>query len=248
MSIDDGESRKTGRGQRCNATTKNGPNKGNKCLQNARRGSRYCHMHRACDAIASQVGPGHHLWKGGVSHTKAQRMKYRSRVPEHLQEALNRLSENPDLLKSHDEIVLMDARIEELLGQLSSGATSEKWSEARDLIERVFTALKEEDSEKVVRLLTSLRGVLTEGSDNAEDIWSEIQSVVESRRRVIDTERKIIETEQIALRPDKLLIVASEIGRVVRKYLDREQYEDFSKEFRQIFLGESEIRELIDLK
>jgi hypothetical protein len=183
------------------------------------------------------------MWKGGVSNS----MKYQTVIPRELSEALARLSENPDLLKSHDEIVLMDARTEELMSQLASNATADNWSTAADLIDQAFEALQSNDGDAVLSTLTRLRALLKEGTDDADEIWKEIRETIEQRRRVIDTERRIIEAEQVNIRPDRIILLATQISKLVRKYLSKKKYDEFSIEFQKLFYQPEESK-IIDLK
>jgi hypothetical protein len=210
-------------------------------------------MHRNYDS-RKHLGPKNVNWKGGASMqsrkpSERKKLKYIHVVPEHMRDILTKLSENPELLHSSDEIVLLDARIHDLLSKLEHGASSEIIKESKDLLDQVFEAFRAEDGDRVSTSLNRLRSVLHSGDEESDEIWKSIHETMEQRRKLVDTERRVMDSEEMSLRADKLLIVASEIGRVARLYIPKEKHDAFMKEFRSIFLPESDpITKVIDLK
>lgn len=213
------------RGRRCRNYICNCEHCRTYCVQD-----KFCHHHKR----RSRLGPLSPLWKGGVTTNKND-VKFLTAIPKHLTESLARLSENPDLLKSHDEIVLLDVRTEELLSQLSSDAIPENWSKADELVDDILRALEDMDGDRAVRMLTQLKRLTSSANDSADEIWKDIRETIEQRRKVVDTERRIIESEQVHLRPDKLLLIATQISKLVREFLGDEEYDQFSEKFRELF-------------
>jgi hypothetical protein len=199
----------------------------------------------------SKLGPKNNNWKGGISADKwRHQLKYIHVVPDQLKEVLLKLSENPDLMHSSDEIVLLDARIADLLSQLEHGSSSSIIKESKEMLDSVFSAVKDGDPERVSVTLNRLREIIHSGDEEADEIWKQIHETMEQRRRLIDTGRKVMDSEEMSLRADKLLIIASEIGRIARKYIKADDQEQFMLEFRGIFLpkGHPVAEKIIDLK
>jgi HAMP domain-containing protein len=169
-------------------------------------------------------------WKDGAMS------KYKTIVPTRMQRILNDLADNPDWIRSKDEILLLEARVIELLQQLHSGGTSEAIKKSRELTEQIFEAIASEDGDKAHEGLLELRSVLAAGDATSSEIWKEIQETLSERRRTVEQERRVIETATNVLRPDEIIWLATRIAAISRKHLSEEQWPEFTRELEDLIM------------
>ena len=177
-----------------------------------------------------RTGPKNGYWKDGAMS------KYKDIVPTRMQRVLNDLADNPDWIRSKDEILLLEARVIELLQQLNEGGTSGAVKNARVIVEEVFQAIASEDGDAAHKGLVKLQAILESGDAESSEIWKEIQETLSERRRTVEQERRVIETATNVLRPDELIWLATRIAAISRKYLSEKQWPDFTMELEDLIL------------
>lgn len=249
--VDEGYSRKVGTKRRCTAKCRSVGNdpasenrKGRQCRNSAVDGSTRCAIHKGGKELYGPMSPA---WKGGMSPQGPQ-TKFDKVVPRHISKILKRLKNDPKLLQNQDEILLLDARIADLLSRIQAGITPDRMLQVRDSVNRLKDALREGDADRVVTIVDTLDETTAEMVTDSDDLWTEIRHVIEQRRKLIETERKIMESEEVMLTPDKLLIIAAETSRIVRKYIHEDLYEQFTHEFQRVFIRPDKELEVIDIK
>ena len=118
---------------------------------------------------------------------------YSKDLPTQLADRMRQALDDPELLSVRHEVALLDARLGELMGALSTGGTEEAWEETR-IATRQLRQLVEKPHQDgrdvaltsaVERLEHALEGVHADAR-----AWDDILKSVGVRRRLVDTERK----------------------------------------------------------
>lgn len=203
---------------------------GVQCKQKAIPPTTRCHYHGG----RSLRGPGHPNFKHGLYSELVQAM------PAHMKGVFERTMNRDDLVHLRGEIALLEAREVDLLQQVQGGGSKDFWKKIRSLRKK-HDALQEaledarangakwdqakvdEKQAEIDTVTTEILGMIDKGADEAQ-VWEEILSTVEMRRRLSDTERRRLEMLQAFLTPDQALAFASNLVAIIRDVVaDRKQ-------------------------
>jgi hypothetical protein len=115
-----------------------------------------------------------------------RRSKY---LPTRLVENYSQALEDQELLSLRDEIALVDARLNDVLGRVDTGEAGKTWNEARNAYEALVDALIDHDANGQRKAMNDLNSLLGKGqSDYAA--WGEVQGLLDQRRKLVDAENK----------------------------------------------------------
>ena len=159
---------------------------GRPCGNDPAPGRTRCRLHGG----KTPVGPAANAWKDG-RHSKYVRGD--------LLAAYERALADPNILSMEGELALVDARIAELLTALGDGGSpSALWVELgrhADDLERAIGRGDKTAQRSAVGAILALRA---EGR-RAAQTWSELDRLIERRRRVAETEQKRIVAAQASI-------------------------------------------------
>lgn len=191
---------------------------GVQCKNEAINGTTKCRMHGG----ASLRGIAHPNYQGkGVS-------KY---IPTRLLERYNEAMADSELLSVRKEIALLDARLADLLGRVDTGEAGKLWQTARAAYRDLSVAFNTKNADRIYTAMDTLDNVLGKGaSDYAA--WSEVQTIIEQRRRLAESERKrLVEMEQIITSEQAMVLVGALLTSVREHVKDRRSLTAIQTEF-----------------
>jgi hypothetical protein len=162
---------------RCNATNR----QGEPCGFAPEPGKQVCRYHGGL----SLSGPFSPTWKDG------RQSKYAGYAPARIMEAADRASSDPDLTSVKDDIGLIEGRICDLLSRVEHGGALEPLNAIREATKAANKCLFESSSEERDKR-ASMENLLLLVNSAEQDYhhWNEIQSLVETRRKLCETETK----------------------------------------------------------
>ena len=134
-----------------------------------------------------------------------------AQLSERYLEALN----DPDLMALRDSCALIDARLIELLGKVNSAPGAGLWPQARETFEKLKVALYEKDADALRASVIKLDDIMSKGNED-KDVWEEIYSVVDQRRRLVETERRYLITAQQVVTVTEFMTMIGSISALAR--------------------------------
>jgi len=139
----------------------------------------------------------------GVLSVNYKGRGYSKDLPARLMERMMDSIDDPDLTSLRSEIALVDARLGELLKNLSQAGTDEAWSTVktvRDRLRYVVDRPDADDREVTLDLLTVKLDAAVEVMRSNQTGWSEIYALIDRRRRTVGVELKREESQEHTLR------------------------------------------------
>ena len=188
------------------AGAKRDPSGGYPCKQRPATERDRCRLHGG----RSKRGPAHPAFIDG--------RKSRDYVPDKLRHDYERALADPDLISTRRQIAMLDARGAELLRQLGRLEKREAWAAVVthfDALERARAAGKREELETA---LDGLREAVNEGATESQ-IWAELRSIDESRRRLAETERKRLEVMRQFVSADRVMATFAAVARLIAQHV-----------------------------
>jgi len=161
---------------RCMALTRDGT----RCTGHKKQGSDFCGVHANLAATR-------------VNREDGRYVGYAGELDKVYQESL----QDEYLLHLRDEIAVLDARSKDLLAQAKTGVNGQAWLQSRRAFERLKRAIAADDPMVIPGAIRDMQ----EAFDAAKfdiDLWKDIQSVMEMRRKLVETEQKyLVQTNQV---------------------------------------------------
>jgi hypothetical protein len=108
-------------------------------------------------------------------------------MPERLMTTYDESRNNPDLLSLREEAVVLETRLCELLKSVDYRQSEEGWKQAMTLYKRFQACALKKDGAGIEAALHDLGTILKAGPSHSEEIWENIQQVIEDKRRVVET-------------------------------------------------------------
>ena len=209
---------------KCTATSKR---TGEPCGANATPGFEVCKWHGG----KSLVGPANPAWKGG---------RYSKVVPSSLRASYEAALHDPELLSLREDMALFAARTGEELSRLEGvGGPDALADELRELRVAVVTAGLEGDNAALLATLAKIDAAL-DRSALEQQVWRELASLAETRRKLADTERKRLEALEASLSAtEATALVHRLIGIIADRVQDRRVISEIASDFR-VLLGPGE--------
>ena len=194
--------------KRCKAKSKQS---GVQCKKWAVPGFDVCHIHGGKTPV-------------GIAATTLKNGRYSKHLPARLAEKYEASLKDPALLELKNEIALTDARLEDLLKRVDTGESGGLWLAVQSAW-REFKSGTPAEKVKATVLLDRLI------DDALEDYmaWSEIQTVLEQRRKLVESERKrLVEMQQYITSNQAMTLVAAMIGIIKDNVRDRDTLQNIS--------------------
>ena len=179
---------------------------GERCKNNAMKGKTVCHIHGG----KSLSGPASPSFKTG---------RYSKFLPSRLADRYQEARTDDELLSLREEIALLDARMADLLGQVSTGEAGEHWRKLNDLYQFILRAGRSKDTEGLNTGMARMGTVLREAKDSYET-WDEVGKLLEQRRRLVESERRRYVEMQQVITADRAMLLISALVDIVRQHVD----------------------------
>jgi len=202
------------------------------CRNRPEKGRNRCKFHGG----RFKRGPESHRWKQGVRKGAApSRFK---RIPEQLAERMEEADKDPKLLGFRRDITLLEARIVELVGRLStteSGKTWEValdcWKDIKSAMESLLAAMQAKDQVAVSEKMVSLRSLILDRKspmnrillrgNHDEQTWGDISGMVEQKAKMAEREHKrLIDLQQIVTVDQAMMLMGALMASVNRHVTD----------------------------
>ena len=194
--------------QQCTAKSKQS---GERCKNWASRGMKVCHIHGG-------------KTPRGIAAPTFKNGRYSKHLPTRLTEKYEASLKDPRLLELRDEIALTDGRLEDLLKRVDTGESGGLWA----AVQRTWREYKTGTPAEKVKAAVLLDRLI---EDALQDYmaWSEIQTVLEQRRRLVESERKrLVEMQQYLTSQQAMTLVAAMIGIIKENVTDRNTLQNIS--------------------
>lgn len=183
----------------CGAKTQRG--QGPPCRRPPMRNGR-CPKHGG----KSLSGIAHPNFKTG-KHIKVQNLP--PRMLDDAQAALN----DPELASMRQDIVVLEARINDLIRRVDSGESGEAWRRAQDLLKEYH---REQDERRKRAILAEFSSVIDEGVADY-DAWDEVSKIMDQRARLVAAEYKRLQINGQMIPVDRALSIIARIMSAVRE-------------------------------
>lgn len=199
-------------GQQCKAKAKS---TGKRCTQRVVPGYEVCFYHGGATPR-------------GVASPHFKHGRY-AKVPINLLAAYEASLADPELLSLNQEIALLDARANTVLGRLEVKEAGSWFARLNEL----WTAMEKArpDPQQVMYFLGQIGDVIQAGAREWEQ-WGELFSIFEQRRKLAESERRRREAMQTQLNADQAMtLVSALLESVVRNVNDRSTVNRIQAEF-----------------
>jgi hypothetical protein len=188
-----------GKAMRCNATSKR---TGKLCGKHALSGRNVCLIHGG----KAPAGTASGRFTSG---------KYSRYMPPQLLDRYEEAIGDSTLLELRDDIALVDVRIADLLACLDTGESGARWKAVR----QAFSAYKSAHGTtgEVAALGTLQDAIMANNGDY--DVWAEVSSWLEQRRKLCESERKRLVEMQQYVSVEQAMVLIAQVGASVRQHV-----------------------------
>lgn len=198
---------------RCNAKTRSGQPCKSLAMANGR-----CRMHGGATPK-------------GIASPQFVTGRYSKYMPPRLLERYQEAADDPELLELRHEIMLVDARLGDLLKRVDNGEALTLWEKARKANIEIQKAVHDENYGRLMVQCVELDYLIGSGlADYAA--WSEIQALLDQRRKLVESERKrLVEAQQLITSEQAMTLVSALLDSVRRNVPDRSALSAIQAEF-----------------
>lgn len=170
----------------------------------------------------------------GIALPQTKHGRYSKYLPVRLQERYETALSDSELLAMREEIALLDSRLADLLQRVDTGEAGRLWGQAQEAYERLQKAIDNADKGELLASMRKLSSILGSGA-NDYAAWTEVQAVIDQRRRLAESERKrLIELEQVVTSQEAMLVAQALLESVKRNVTSREILGAIQNDFIQI--------------
>lgn len=159
-----------------------------------------CHWHGG----KSQKGAANHRFTHG---------KYSRFLPTRMIENYERSLRDPDLLSLKNDIAVVDARLAELLAMLDRGESGTHWRNLRAAMKKLTEVQTFEEKREA---LENLARMIDQGGEVFQ-VWEEIFSAQDHRRRLAHTERRRLVDMQATITAEHAISLVHSVVAIIRK-------------------------------
>lgn len=147
--------------------------------------------------------------------------RYSKYMPIRLLEKYQQSLDDPELLNMRSEIALVDARLSDLLKRADTGEAGTLWEKARKANLEIQKAVHDENYGRMLVMALELDRLIGDGLADHE-MWYEIQSLIDQRRKVVEAEQKrLVAMQQMVTAEQAMALVAGLLSAVKQHVSDR---------------------------
>jgi hypothetical protein len=143
---------------------------------------------------------------------------------------------DPALMQQKDEIALLGARIIEIIARLNTGESPFAWRMVRAAYETLTGALFSKSPNDLKTAVEELHDAIDRAESEAE-IWDELISLFEQRRRLVEGERRLEEMAAQNITAREMVTLVAALVDVIRRHVtDGETLTAIATEIRLLIL------------
>ena len=157
----------------------------------------------------------------GMAHYNYKEGKYSKALPQRMREAYQDAIDDPQLLEQRAQVAILDARLLDLLSRVDTGESGALWQALKERRLEQRAARMVGDIAKQTAAINAILELIDRGHADYR-AWSELQSVLEQRKRLIESERKrLVEMQQMVTSQQAMGLISAIIESVRRNVTDR---------------------------
>ena len=178
---------------------------GARCRRAPMRGQAVCAIHGG----KSPSGAANPAFKHG------RRSKF---LPPEIRAHYEAALADTELLALRDELALLDARLNQVLGQLETGDATAWRAELVQQMAALEETLRTANYTELPHAVRALRAVVKAGAE-AGTIWAEARTLIQERRKVAETERRRQEAMQQTMTAREAMVLARALADAVQRHV-----------------------------
>jgi hypothetical protein len=154
----------------------------------------------------------------GIASPTFRTGRYSKYAPSGIKDKYEAALADETLLEMRDEIALVEARLQELLGMVEAGESGELWKRLRDCHDRIFAARAANDQDELKLRMTELLSLVNRGATISKT-WEEVLDTVERRRKLVESEwDRLVKMGQV-LTYEKAMMLLSLVQDSIRRHV-----------------------------
>lgn len=154
----------------------------------------------------------------GIGLPQYKHGRYSKVMPTRLRERYEDAARDPALLELREDVALLDARLEDLLGRVDSGESGAIWRQLQQARTSLIIARRAGDAEGQAGAINDMLELIGRGhADYAA--WRELGGVLEQRRRLVESESKRLVQMQQTITAEKAMLLIGAIGQIIKTHV-----------------------------
>lgn len=173
----------------------------------------------------------------GLAHPSTIHGRYSKDLPTRLLVTYQQAVSDPELLNMSAEIALTEARLSDLMRRVDKGESDRLWRELKATYRAMQDAQRAKDRQEVARLLNELGSLITHGHADVV-AWSEVMTLIDTRRKLVDSEQKRRVAMQTMVRAEDATLLFRALVDVVHRHVsDKSILASITQEFSKLTAG-----------
>ncbi len=158
----------------------------------------------------------------GLANGNFRHGRYSRAIPARLFERFAIGASDPELLSLRNEIALVDARIEDVLGRVDCGEAGCLWRDLRAAYVRMTKAQAGGDIAAGSQALVEIGGLIQRGA--ADDAaWDDLGRWIEKRRKLTESEAKRLVALRLVITAEEAMALIAALEAIVKKHVSDRQ-------------------------
>lgn len=177
----------------------------------------------------------HHggLTPKGKEHGAYKHGKFSKSLPDSAREKYEKARGDKQLTNLREEIAVIESRIHLTLEALEVEDSGELWDNLKDAVGRLRDAQNAGNTGEAAQALQQISRLVDVGSTDQER-WSEVQSLIEQKRKLVDSERRREKALRAYVPIDEFKVQMEALNEVLRQHIeDRKKLQDIFRELEQ---------------
>lgn len=148
-------------------------------------------------------------------------------LPARMQAAYEDAASDPQLLDLKRQVALIDSRLIDLLGRVDTGESGALWKDIGKTYTDLRVAVRTSDANEMLKALAKM-DILIDRGMNDYQAWSEIQRLLDDRRKHVETQQRIETAGERGVGVNEVMTLIGAIVEIARKAItDVEQRRNF---------------------
>lgn len=175
----------------------------------------------------------------GTAHYNYKDGRWSSYAPTGLATKFEESMNDDRLMEIRKDVALVDARIKELLENLTSGESGTVWKRLQDAAKMVQAAVKAGDNATLQTMLPALLKTISQGSKDFH-VWRDLSDQIDRRARLVSMEyARLVKMEQVITTERAMSIMTAVTQIVMRHVIDPTIRFAISQDIRAIVSGDA---------
>lgn len=154
----------------------------------------------------------------GIASPAYKDGRYSRVLPTRLRARYDAARSDTALLELREDISLLDARLEDLLGRVDTGESGALWGRLMEARSDLLGAKRAADMKAQAEALNLILELISEGHADYR-AWGELASVLEQRRRLVESERKRLVEAQQTMTVENAMLLIGAIGGIIKAHV-----------------------------